>query len=788
MELRQMNSRPFLPHNLSLWSLIITTILVTSCGSNGSAPSNNSSNTLGVIQGTISAPVGVSFQKTAPLAAMETQTAGAGGAVCALEGTDQHATTDGTGHFRIADVPEGSYILICRHTATDGTVYAFLTTVDARSGETTDIGIGEITPTGRISGVATLAGQTDHTGILVYIPGTSIQSRTDAAGAVVINHVPEGRYELRLERNGYVPATLDGISVRSGETTLIPDLVLHVSTGPTGAIVIEDGATNSNSRTVRVSITASEDAILMQISTDPNFIGALWGPVGPSQTWTFDADGEKRLYVRFADANGLESAPFSDAILVDTTPPAGTFQINGGAEVTSTPDVTLSFQITDATTSVAEMMISNEPDFAGALWEAFSATRSWTLSAGDGTKTVYARFRDLVGNETESLSSSITLDPGSIHPPVPLVFRVESIDLGAVSVALASGDVTGDSVPDLVVGTAGDSQHLPQVNVLPAWKTQSSLSRLLSATDLAISVAIGDLNGDGQHEIVASTFNDLRVFSADLTELNAASLGSDLGYTVSIAALNGSGHNDVVVGLSSVFPKIRIFLDYDAASETGFRQIFDVPIPGLASTLSAAVAELNGDGNDDVVVAGGDTLWVLLGDGRGGFLTPQAVPLPASATRPVPADMDQDGDIDIVVPVPAPIADGGVGGIVILRNDGTGSLTQMAFIEDPDYPQSVAVVDFNFDGYPDLAVADNCGNCPPEANGTVKVYRSDGSGGFSPLMVSASCLSLDCASLHRPHSIVSDDVNGDGFPDLAVTDSSSPHLVFLINSPPLIVP
>ncbi|MEO6667092.1 MAG: FG-GAP-like repeat-containing protein [Nitrospiria bacterium] len=764
---------------------MITTILVTSCGSNGSAPSNNSSDTLGVIQGTVSTPAGVSFQKAAFHTSGKTETGGTAGVVCVLEGTDKTATTDGSGQFRISNVPAGEYLLICRHTAADGTLYAFLRVVEAHAGTITDIGIEQITPTGRIQGVATLDGQTNHTGILVYVPGTSMQSRTDSRGVFLIRNIPEGTYELRLERNGYVPTTLGGITVTSREMTVIPDLVLHVSTGPTGTIVVEDGATHSNSTTVRVSITASEDAILMQISANPNFIEALWGPVGPSQTWTFDSDGEKLLYVRFADATGLASAPVSDSILIDTTPPAGTIQINGGAEVTATPNVTLSFHITDATTSVSEMMISNEPDFVGALWEAFSATRSWTLSAGDGTKTVHTRFKDLVGNVTESLSSSITVDPGSIHP---LVFRVESTYVGAVSVALASGDVTGDASPDLVVGTAGDSQHLPQVNVLPGWKTQSSLSRLLSATDLAISVAIGDLNGDGQHEIVALTLNDLRVFSPDLTELNTASLGSDLGDTVSIAALNGGGHNDLVVGLSSVFPKIRILLDYDAASETGFREIFDVPIPGAGSTLSAAVAELNGDGNDDVVVAGGNTLWVLLGDGHGGFLTPQAVPLPASATRPVPADIDQDGDIDIVVPVPAPMGDSSVGGIVILRNDGAGSLTRMAFIEDHDYPQSVAVVDMNFDGYPDLAVADNCGNCPPEANGAVKVYRSDGSGGFSPWMVSASCLGLDCASLHRPHSIVSGDVNGDGFQDLAVADSSSPYIVLFLNSPPLILP
>jgi hypothetical protein len=730
----------------------------------------------------VSSSVGISFQPPNVVLAATTGTAGA---VCTLEGIERRATTDGAGRFRITEVPEGRYVLICRRAATDGTVFAFLKIVEVRPGETTDIGVGEIIPTGRIQGNVTLDGQTLHTGILVYIPGTSMQSRTDPQGAFVIDGVPAGVYDLQSERNGYVPATLDGVSVLSGETTLVPNVVLVISAGATGSVVIEDGAMQWNSRTVRVSIVASENALLIQLSADPTFVGAAWGPVRTDLTWTFDSDGEKRLYVRFADANGLESAPVSDSILIDTTPPSGTFTINDGALDTATDQVTLTMNLSDLGTAVAEMLISNEPDFPEAQWEPFAGTRIWTLLPGDGVKTVYARFRDVLGNATDALSSSITLDSDSMHP---LVFKMEPTCTETVPVSLASGDVTGDNVPDLVAGTAGDSLLLPQVKVLPAWMTPAGPIRALSATDLAISVAIGDLDEDGTREIVTSTFNDLRIYSPNLTELKKASLGSDLGYTVSLAALNGGTPNDVVVGLSSVVPAIRIFLDYDAASETGFNRIFDVPIPGQASTLFATVAELDGHEGHDVVVAGGNMLRVLLGDGTGGFLTPHDVHLPASATRPVAADMDQDGDMDIVVPVPATMGGGSVGGIVVLRNDGTGSLTQMAFIEDPNYPQSVAAVDFTFDGYPDLAVADNCANCDPTTNGSVKIYKSNGAGAFRPITLSIGCPTDTCASLNRPHSILSDDVNGDGFPDLAVADSGNPYLVRFINSPPVILP
>ena len=41
----------------------------------------------------------------------------------------------------------------------------------------------------------------------------------------------------------------------------------------------------------------------------------------------------------------------------------------------------------------AEMMLSEEPDFAGAVWVPFSAEIAWTLSPGAGLKTVCARLR-----------------------------------------------------------------------------------------------------------------------------------------------------------------------------------------------------------------------------------------------------------------------------------------------------------------------------------------------------------------------------------------------------------
>ena len=99
-------------------------------------------------------------------------------------------------------------------------------------------------------------------------------------------------------------------------------------------------------------------------SDNPNFVVAVCNTIPPSRTWIFDSDGEKRLYAKFADANGLESAPASDSIIIDTTPPFnGSVSINNGALATNSTAVTLNLSATDATTSVAQTKISNTPDF-----------------------------------------------------------------------------------------------------------------------------------------------------------------------------------------------------------------------------------------------------------------------------------------------------------------------------------------------------------------------------------------------------------------------------------------
>lgn len=112
---------------------------------------------------------------------------------------------------------------------------------------------------------------------------------------------------------------------------------------------------------------------------------------------TFDVSGAVRMNQVYTD---LTTHQLDKAVRVykspapDTSIPTGTALINGGADSTTSANVTLALQASDPQSGVGEMRISNSPGFEGAEWEKYTTSRSWTLSAGAGEKAVYVQFRD----------------------------------------------------------------------------------------------------------------------------------------------------------------------------------------------------------------------------------------------------------------------------------------------------------------------------------------------------------------------------------------------------------
>ena len=155
----------------------------------------------------------------------------------------------------------------------------------------------------------------------------------------------------------------------------------------------------------------------------------------------------------------------------------GKFLVNLGATLTNSTSVNLDIAATDAS-GVAEMQFSND----GATWsspEPYATTKSWTLEPGDGTKTVYVKFKDNVGNWSIAYSDSIILDTTA----------------PTVSIASPSVAATNDTTP-LLTFTASDGTVVVKVNGAAVNKVSGDSLDTLSDGSHTVRVESTDAAGN----------------------------------------------------------------------------------------------------------------------------------------------------------------------------------------------------------------------------------------------------------------------------------------------------
>jgi hypothetical protein len=114
------------------------------------------------------------------------------------------------------------------------------------------------------------------------------------------------------------------------------------------------------------------------------------------------------VYYQIRDKAGLIST-YSDTIILDTAPPTGSISINGVVEYTNSSSVVLTLSAKDVTSTVAQMHFSDD-NITWTPWEAYSVSKAWTLTTGDGTKTVYVQYVDKAGLNSPIYQNTTKLD------------------------------------------------------------------------------------------------------------------------------------------------------------------------------------------------------------------------------------------------------------------------------------------------------------------------------------------------------------------------------------------
>jgi hypothetical protein len=95
-------------------------------------------------------------------------------------------------------------------------------------------------------------------------------------------------------------------------------------------------------------------------------------------------------------------------IKLDKSAPAGSLKIDGGAKISVISTVSLTISGSDSLSGVQKMRFSNDGTW-NQPWETYSNSKSWTLTGGDGERTVYCQIMDAAGF-TAGFQASIVLD------------------------------------------------------------------------------------------------------------------------------------------------------------------------------------------------------------------------------------------------------------------------------------------------------------------------------------------------------------------------------------------
>ena len=196
-------------------------------------------------------------------------------------------------------------------------------------------------------------------------------------------------------------------------------------------------------------------------------------------------------------------------------------------------------------------------------------------------------------------------------------------------VYVGAGDVNGDGFADIVAGSGPASGGTPHVRVFDG-RTGVELRSFLAygaAYAGGVTVAVGDVNGDGRGDIItgaasASAAHE-KVFDgvsgAEIRSFFAYDVGFNGGVFVAGGDVNGDARDDLITGPNAGgAPNVKVFSGTDLAPLASF---FAYAV-GFTGGVRVAAGDVNGDGREDIITAPGPGASANIAR----FLAPNATP------------------------------------------------------------------------------------------------------------------------------------------------------------------